>query len=106
MDHGYDPSCHLPGETGQPDPPRDRPSVGCTGHDGLAVGEIQRHLKVPASTLSYHIMHLVAGGLISQQREGRVLRCMVDYDRMQALVDMLTEECCAGVDATQNKKAG
>jgi ArsR family transcriptional regulator len=25
-------------------------------HDGLAVGEIQRHLKVPASTLSHHIM--------------------------------------------------
>ena len=76
------------------------------GHDGLAVGEIQSRLKVPASTLSHHIMHLVASGLISQQREGRVLRCMVDYDRMQALVDMLTEECCARVDATQNKKAG
>jgi ArsR family transcriptional regulator, arsenate/arsenite/antimonite-responsive transcriptional repressor len=76
------------------------------GHDGLAVGEIQRHLKVPASTLSHHIMHLVTGGLISQQREGRVLRCTVDYDRMQALVDMLTEECCAGIGTTPDKKAG
>ncbi len=76
------------------------------GHDGLAVGEIRRHLKVPASTLSHHIMHLVTGGLINQQREGRVLRCTVAYGRMQALVDMLTEECCAGVDATQDKKAG
>jgi ArsR family transcriptional regulator len=76
------------------------------GDDGLSVGEIQRHLKVPASTLSHHILHLVSGGLISQQREGRVLRCTVDYERMQALVDMLTEECCAGVGATQEKKAG
>jgi ArsR family transcriptional regulator len=75
-------------------------------HDGLAVGEIQRHLKVPASTLSHHIMHLVSGGLISQQREGRVLRCMVNYDRMQAVVDMLTEECCAGVGATKDRQAG
>jgi DNA-binding transcriptional ArsR family regulator len=76
------------------------------GDDGLSVGEIQRHLKVPPSTLSHHILHLVSGGLISQQREGRVLRCTVDYERMQALVDMLTEECCAGVGATQEKKAG
>jgi hypothetical protein len=51
-------------------------------------------------------MHLVSGGLISQQREGRVLRCMVNYDRMQAVVDMLTEECCAGVGATKDRQAG
>ena len=69
------------------------------GSAGLAVGEIRRHLGVPASTLSHHILHLVSGRLIRQRREGRVLRCMVDYTLMQSLVDMLTEECCAGVAA-------
>ena len=74
------------------------------GPGGLPVGAIWRHLGVPASTLSHHILHLVSGGLIRQRREGRVLRCVVDYDLMQSLVDMLTEECCAGVDATDRDK--
>ncbi|MCH7555577.1 MAG: helix-turn-helix transcriptional regulator [Proteobacteria bacterium] len=68
------------------------------GDDGLPVGDIRRHMGVPASTLSHHILHLVSGGLIRQVRQGRVLRCKLDYALMQALVDMLTEECCAGVD--------
>ncbi len=67
------------------------------GKDGLPVGDIRRHMGVPASTLSHHILHLVSGGLIHQERQGRVLRCKLDYALMQALVDMLTEECCAGV---------
>ena len=68
------------------------------GDDGLPVGDIRRHTGVPASTLPHHILHLVSGGLIRQVRHGRVLRCKLDYALMRALVDMLTEECCAGVD--------
>jgi ArsR family transcriptional regulator len=75
------------------------------GDDGLAVGEIQRHLKVPGSTLSHHILHLITGGLVHQQRQGRVLRCTVDCELMQALVHMLTEECCAGIGASEDRKA-
>lgn len=37
----------------------------CVGEDGLPVGKIQRHLKVPGSILSHHILHLVTG------RQGR-----------------------------------
>ena len=74
------------------------------GPGGLAVGEIQEHLAIPASTLSHHILHLVSAGLLRQEREGRILRCTLNYDLMQALVDMLTEECCAGV--TARRKAG
>ena len=77
------------------------------GPEGLPVGAIQRHLGVPASTLSHHILHLVSAGLVRQQREGRVLRCRPDYDLLRSLVDMLTEECCAGVDAAAvDRKAG
>ena len=68
------------------------------GDDGLPVGDIRRHTGVPASTLSHHILHLVSGGLIRQVRHGRVLRCKLDYALMRDLVQMLTEECCAGVD--------
>lgn len=73
------------------------------GKDGLPVGDIRRHMGIPASTLSHHILHLVTGGLIRQVREGRVLRCRLDFALMQALVDMLTEECCAGFDSVERE---
>jgi DNA-binding transcriptional ArsR family regulator len=71
------------------------------GPDGLPVGDVQRHLGIPASTLSHHLSQLVAGGLVSQCRVGRKLVCGVEFDRMTALVAMLTENCCAGVTVTR-----
>ncbi len=77
------------------------------GPQGLAVGAVQRHLGIPASTLSHHILHLVSAGLVRQEREGRVLRCTPNYDLLRDLVAMLTEECCAGVpEKRARKKAG
>jgi DNA-binding transcriptional ArsR family regulator len=67
------------------------------GPDGLPVGRIQQHLGIPASTLSHHIFHLVTAGLIRQDREGRVLRCRANFERMDEVVRSLTEECCADV---------
>jgi len=71
------------------------------GRDGLPVGDIQAHLGVPASTLSHHLSHLIAAGLLRQAREGRVLRCTADYDRMNAVVAALTAQCCAGVETAE-----
>jgi len=67
------------------------------GHGGLAVGDIQRHLAIPASTLTHHIAQLVSVGLVRQTREGRVLRCTAGYRRMEDVVAALTDECCCGV---------
>ena len=75
------------------------------GPQGLAVGAVQRHLGIPASTLSHHILHLVSAGLVRQEREGRVLRCTPNYDLLRDLVAMLTEECCAGVVRVSEKRA-
>lgn len=75
------------------------------GPEGLAVGEIQRHLGIPASTLSHHVLHLVSAGLVRQERQGRVLRCTPNFDLLNALVAMLTEECCTGVASVTGKKA-
>ena len=74
------------------------------GDRGLPVGEIQEHLDIPASTLSHHLSHLVNVGLVEQERESRVLRCRPNYALMQALVDYLGEECCAGVKATTGRR--
>jgi len=68
------------------------------GQDGLPVGALQDHLGIPASTLSHHVSQLVAGGLIEQTREGRVLTCTANFPRVDALVRVLTENCCTGVE--------
>jgi DNA-binding transcriptional ArsR family regulator len=65
------------------------------GDDGLAVGTIQRALEIPASTLTHHIAHLKSAGVIRQQRQQATLICTMEYGLLRALVDYLTEECCA-----------
>lgn len=69
------------------------------GPDGLAVGELQAHLGVPASTLSHHLSHLVNVGLVSQEREGRVLRCRPNFALMDDLLGFMTKQCCSGLPA-------
>jgi ArsR family transcriptional regulator, arsenate/arsenite/antimonite-responsive transcriptional repressor len=69
------------------------------GHPGMAVGDLQRMLAVPGSTLSHHISRLMAAGLVSQERQGRVLICRAEFDALKQLIDFLNEECCVGVDS-------
>jgi DNA-binding transcriptional ArsR family regulator len=77
------------------------------GDVGLAVGEIQEHMEIPASTLSHHVSHLVNAGLVRQEREGRVLRCTPDFALMDGVLGFLRDQCCAGVAKPGGKrKAG
>lgn len=73
------------------------------GHDGLAVGDIQRHLGIPASTLTHHLQHLARVGLVEQAKEGRTVRCRVDYKAMDGLVGFLAEQCCQGVSVVRDE---
>lgn len=66
-----------------------------SGHQGLAVGDIQEELGIPGSTLSHHISSLVAAGLVKQHREGRTLYCVPQYDALQQVIDFLQDECCS-----------
>lgn len=75
------------------------------GDEGLPVGAIQDHLGVPASTLSHHVAHLVNVGLVSQEREGRVLRCRPNFPLMDELVGFLTSECCVLAEAPPKAEA-
>ena len=74
------------------------------GDDGLTVGEIQKRLDVPASTLSHHLSHLVWAGLIVQERDGRTLHCKTQPGVMNELVGFLMDECCLGFDANTNDR--
>ena len=67
------------------------------GPDGVPVGQIQKALGIPGSTLSHHISRLISVGLIKQNRESRILYCTAQYDSLRELIDFLQSECCAGV---------
>lgn len=64
------------------------------GPEGLPVGELRVRLDIPAATLSAHLNILRAAGMVSDLREGRVIRVSADFTRMQALVAYLGENCC------------
>lgn len=66
------------------------------GPEGLPVGDIQKRLAIPASTLSHHLSALMSAGLISQERQSRTLFCRPCYSQLEQLIAFLTEECCAG----------
>ncbi len=67
-----------------------------SGQTGLSVGEIERQLKIPRSTLAHHLAQLVGVGLVSQTREGRVRRCRVEPARTRGLLQALGD-CCEGL---------
>lgn len=64
------------------------------GRDGMAVGDLQAKVGLPASTLSHHVKHLREAGLISQERQATTLICRADYASMDKLVGYLVNECC------------
>ena len=64
------------------------------GQPGLAVGQIQEKLGIPASTLSHHCRALVTVGLVQQERSGTSLICRTNYAVMRGLLDDLAAECC------------
>ncbi|NIR30019.1 MAG: helix-turn-helix transcriptional regulator [Gammaproteobacteria bacterium] len=71
------------------------------GPEGLNVGELQRHLAIPASTLAHHLATLTHAGLLQQEKRGREVICTADYEAVNGLVAYLTDECCAGVRLTR-----
>ena len=67
------------------------------GNRGLNVGEIGRHIGMPASTLAHHLGALVDASLVLQERQGRQIVNRVDYGAMRRTMSFLTAECCTGV---------
>ncbi len=68
------------------------------GQAGLTPGAMAESLAVPAATLSFHLKELTHAGLITQERASRNLIYRAAYDRMDALLGYLTENCCQGAE--------
>ena len=66
------------------------------GTSGLAAGVIGEKLKIPNSTLSFHLKALSHAGLIKVRQESRFLYYFANFNAMNELLAYLTENCCAG----------
>lgn len=64
------------------------------GPDGRPAGAIAEALGVAPATLSFHLSSLTHAGLIVQRRASRSLIYTADFDRMNALLGFLAENCC------------
>ncbi|PWC53802.1 winged helix-turn-helix domain-containing protein [Azospirillum sp. TSO22-1] len=64
------------------------------GPEGRSAGAIADALGVAPATLSFHLSNLTHAGLIVQRRASRSLIYTADFDRMNALLGFLAENCC------------
>lgn len=75
------------------------------GRGGLNVGELQRLLDQPASTLAHHLGKLTNAGLVEQTRNGREVICTAEYEHMSEVQAYLTDQCCGGIESSRDDHA-
>jgi len=68
------------------------------GPEGYTPSDLAARLDLPAPTLSFHLKGLTQTGLVVSRREGRNLFYSPNFERMNALVGFLTENCCSLAD--------
>jgi DNA-binding transcriptional ArsR family regulator len=73
------------------------------GQAGLSVGELRDQLDLPPATLTAHLNVLRAARLVTDERQGRVIRVRADYAQMDDLLTYLTENCCAGAPCVPDR---
>ena len=66
------------------------------GPEGMAAGAIGEKLDLAPATLSFHLAGLTRAGLARSRQEGRFVIYSADFERMNALLGFLTDNCCGG----------
>ena len=74
------------------------------GHEGLCIREIQSHLRIPASTLAFHLRGLVTAGLVEQERQGRVVTSRANTAALNDTLAFVKENCCVGFGANKRER--
>ena len=64
--------------------------------EGCAAGEIAAALRIPPSSLSFHLASLHAAGLVGSKRDRRRVVYRADLGGMRRLMRYLTRDCCDG----------
>jgi DNA-binding transcriptional ArsR family regulator len=66
------------------------------GPEGMAASKISEALKIPASSLSFHLKELSHANLIVPRQDGRFVIYSAQFSTMNDLVAFLTDNCCGG----------
>ena len=66
------------------------------GPDGVSAGHVASGLGLAPNTLTFHFDRLRHAGLVTVRRAGRSMIYAARFDRMNALLGYLTENCCQG----------
>lgn len=64
------------------------------GKKGMNVGELLEELKIAPSTLSHHLAKLTNLDLVRQERDGRILNCIANYEILNNIIHELQSTCC------------
>ena len=67
-----------------------------SGPDGLPAGEVARRLGVPQNTMSAHLAILARAGLVTAERQSRVVLYRAELDALRELTLFLVKDCCEG----------
>lgn len=68
------------------------------GPEGLPAGFVADRLRLPPSSLTFHLQQLLRAGLITQRRRSRQMIYAAEFGQMNRLLSYLSENCC-GRDA-------
>ncbi len=75
------------------------------GPEGLPAGQVAARLALAPNTLSFHFDRLREAGLVTTRRNGRSIVHAANFERMNALLAFLTENCCGGTACTPTHAA-
>jgi ArsR family transcriptional regulator len=62
--------------------------------EGMVVGDIQKDLGIPKSTLSHHLEKLKHENLVRVKRDGTFLWYTADTESLRKILTFLYAECC------------
>ena len=66
------------------------------GSRGMTPGVMAEGSGIPPATLSFHLKELMNAALVTQERQSRHLIYRASFERMNALLGYLTDNCCQG----------
>ncbi|TWO71987.1 helix-turn-helix transcriptional regulator [Caenimonas sedimenti] len=66
------------------------------GPRGMTPSTMAEGLGISSSALSFHLKELTNAGLVTQERASRNLIYRAAFDRMDAVLRYLTDNCCQG----------
>lgn len=64
--------------------------------EGIPAGDLAAKFDVPPSTMSTHLAVLARAGLVSSERQSRVIAYKAELDGIRGLLDFLVKDCCGG----------